>query len=320
MAPSGTPAHEAVAAPQHGERAEIVERRGGARDAPAAPPRARGAPASSSRCCQHGDRPRERRGARARDAGSASRCAHASVAARGLASRRRIAAREACGQRIARRAEILHAPARVAEAPRQLLEVPALAGAPPRERAGEPGRPRATSARRSARRGTTISAAAVGVGARRSATKSAMVKSTSCPTADTIGSARRRDRARDAFLVEATRGPRASRRRARRSAPRGRDGRSGRRSPAQMSLRRPDALHAHGRTTTCSAGQRERRMTRMSWSAAPESAVAIPIARREERQRPLAASSKSPSAARRAFSCSKASCSAPRPCGSIVST
>ena len=36
--------------------------------------------------------------------------------------------------------------------------------------------------------GTTISAAAEGVGARRSATKSEIEKSVSCPTAETIGS------------------------------------------------------------------------------------------------------------------------------------
>ena len=49
---------------------------------------------------------------------------------------------------------------------------------------------------------TTISAAADGVGARRSATKSAMVTSVSWPTAEITGTGDARNRARDDFLVE----------------------------------------------------------------------------------------------------------------------
>ncbi len=49
---------------------------------------------------------------------------------------------------------------------------------------------------------TTISAAADGVGARRSATKSAIVTSTSWPTAEMTGTGQRRDRPRHDLLVE----------------------------------------------------------------------------------------------------------------------
>ena len=49
---------------------------------------------------------------------------------------------------------------------------------------------------------TTISAAADGVGARRSATKSAIVKSISWPTAEITGTGRGRDRAGHELLVE----------------------------------------------------------------------------------------------------------------------
>ena len=48
----------------------------------------------------------------------------------------------------------------------------------------------------------TSSAAAEGVGARKSATKSAIVKSVSCPTAEITGTGRGRNRARHALLVE----------------------------------------------------------------------------------------------------------------------
>ena len=51
-------------------------------------------------------------------------------------------------------------------------------------------------------RATTSSAAADGVGARTSATKSAMVTSVSWPTAEITGTGDARDRARDDFLVE----------------------------------------------------------------------------------------------------------------------
>ena len=51
--------------------------------------------------------------------------------------------------------------------------------------------------------GTAASAAAEGVGARTSATKSAMVTSTSWPTPDTVGHAAGGDRARHALVVEA---------------------------------------------------------------------------------------------------------------------
>ena len=77
---------------------------------------------------------------------------------------------------------------------------------------------RASASRHALRSGATSSAAPEGVGARASATKSAMVKSISCPIPDTTGIGRRADRARDALIIETTTGPRSSRHRARRSA------------------------------------------------------------------------------------------------------
>ena len=75
----------------------------------------------------------------------------------------------------------------------QLAAHAAPPGAPPCARA-----PR----RQAAPSGTTSSAAAEGVGARASATKSAMVKSISWPTPVTTGSAQRMDGARHALIVE----------------------------------------------------------------------------------------------------------------------
>ena len=60
----------------------------------------------------------------------------------------------------------------------------------------------ATRARIASRGGLTSSAAAVGVGARSSAAKSAMVKSVSWPTPTTTGMSRGADRARQRLLVE----------------------------------------------------------------------------------------------------------------------
>ena len=55
---------------------------------------------------------------------------------------------------------------------------------------------------KSSLRATTISAAADGVGARRSATKSAIVTSVSWPTAEIVGTGTAGNRPRDDLLVE----------------------------------------------------------------------------------------------------------------------
>ena len=70
--------------------------------------------------------------------------------------------------------------------PGRIGVVTSSAGAAVTEAASRPPRP-STSASRAALSGTTSSAAAEGVGARRSATKSAMVKSVSWPTQETTG-------------------------------------------------------------------------------------------------------------------------------------
>ena len=136
----------------------------------------------------------------------------------------------------------------------------------------------------SSRDGLASSAAAVGVGARRSAAKSAMVKSVSCPTPTTTGMRDGADGARQRLLVELpqvldraaaaheeqhvalgarARPPRASRRCARprlRPAPA-----PGRRSPAIAGLRRASVVST-------------------SRSAAAASEVSTPIAARMLRQ------------------------------------
>ena len=90
--------------------------------------------------------------------------------------------------------------------------------------------------------------------------------------------------------------------------------------PAAISRAAPRPCTRTGRITTAAAAQRRPSTVRMSWIAAPWSAVTIPTARGQRGSGRLRASAKSPSAPSLAFSCSKASVSAPRPRGSIAST
>src|SRR5207247_1807848 len=90
--------------------------------------------------------------------------------------------------------------------------------------------------------------------------------------------------------------------------------------PSATSRPAPAPCTRTGRTMMPHAGQRWRSTVRMSWITAPPSAVTTPTARGKRGRGRLRAAANRPSAPRRAFSCSKAGWSAPRPRGSAVRT
>ena len=125
--------------------------------------------------------------------------------ARAPRGRARTTRASACVSSAAWRPRIATRPRKPANAGRPLDDVHAPAQALHARRA--PRRAADRAADRSGRRtrpsrDTTSSAAADGVGARTSATKSAIVTSVSWPTAEITGTGDARDRARDDFLVE----------------------------------------------------------------------------------------------------------------------
>ena len=201
----GVPA-DRVAAAEHRERAERLEPAGARcraarrRGAAAARPRAASRPSAADqprRGCAPSRRPRSNvvelapqlltAGARARRAARASTRASACVSS--AACRPRIAsARRKAGERRPAAGDV-HAAAQALHAPARRGDAAARAG----DRSGRRIRPS---------RATTSSAAADGVGARTSATKSAIVTSVSWPTAEMTGTGDARDRARDDLLVE----------------------------------------------------------------------------------------------------------------------
>ena len=85
-------------------------------------------------------------------------------------------------------------------------------------------------------------------------------------------------------------------------------------------LGRTFALHAHRIDVRQTLGNRRRRMRIMSRTAAPRGEVIRPMRRGSMGSGFFRSCVNRPSASRRFFSCSKASCSAPSPTGSMVST
>ncbi len=171
---------------------------------------------------------------------------------------------------------------------------------------------------KSSLRATTISAAADGVGARRSATKSAMVTSVSCPTADIVGTghpaiARATTSSLNAqrssieppprpTITTSTPGTRPIAARAR-----------------AISSAAPSPCTRVGRMTMCAFGCRRRSTWMMSRTAAPSSDVTMPILRGRAGSARLRRGSNRPAAWSRCFNCSNASCRAPSPSGSRCS-
>ena len=165
---------------------------------------------------------------------------------------------------------------------------------------------------------TTSSAAADGVGALRSATKSAIVTSVSCPTAEITGIF-------DAAIARATASSLNAQRSSSEPPPRATTITS--RSPRRLSVPSASAISLAavspwtrtGHTRTWRPAKRRVTTCRKSRTAAPVGEVTSPTRRGSVGSARFLAGSKSPSAARRAFSCSKASWSAPRPFGSSTS-
>ena len=224
-------------------------------------------------------------------------------------------------------AEIVDAPRPVPERPAGIREDPPAAevGEPVGETPGalpiaRPSRAPSVASWRtsSAFSRTTISAAADGVGARRSATKSAIVTSVSWPTAEITGIF-------DATIARAT----ASSLNAQRSSsdPPPRASTITSRSPRRLSVPSASAISPAaaspwtrtGHTRTWRPAKRRVTTRRKSRTAAPVGDVTRPTRRGSVGSARFRAGSKRPSAASRAFSCSKASWSAPRPFGSITS-
>ena len=174
-------------------------------------------------------------------------------------------------------------------------------------------------ASKSSRRATTSSAAWDGVAARRSAARSVSVTSISWPTAEIVGM-RQAATARTTFSsLKADRSSREPPPRATMTtsaAPRRENA-----STARAISSGADApWTATGQTVTCAFGKRAERTFRTSRTAAPCRDVTTPMRRGRSGSLRFRAGSKSPSAASRAFSCSKASCSAPAPTGWISAT
>ena len=175
----------------------------------------------------------------------------------------------------------------------------------------------------SAAEGTINSAAALGVGARRSATKSAIVKSTSCPTAETIGTTA-------AAIARATISSLNSHKSSMLPPPRAMTIKS---SAGQIVLGLESSLMADaisvaapmpctrtGLIRISMPRPRRRKMLRMSRMAAPLGEVTIPIRFGNRGSGFLRAGSNKPSASNLRLSASNFACNNPRPRGCTIST
>ena len=181
-----------------------------------------------------------------------------------------------------------------------------------------------TRCSKSLRTGTAISAAAVGVGARKSAAKSHRVVSVSCPTAEIIG-----------IVQSATARTTASSLKAQRSSieppPRATITRSGRVAGPSCGIAEnpltaraiwaadPSPCTNTGQTITW-VGKRSANLCKMSRMTAPVGDVTTPMVRGKDGSFFLRSGANSPSAARRAFSFSNKSIIAPSPATSRLST
>ena len=161
-----------------------------------------------------------------------------------------------------------------------------------------------TLARYARKSGDTISAAADGVGARRSATRSAMVWSVSWPTAETTGML-------EAKMARATRSslnalssvrdppPRATMMTS--TLPCSSSHSLSRRSAATISSGARSPWTELGARTTSARGYRRVKMVMMSWSTAPPSEVTTPMRRGKRGSGRLRSGANSPSRSRRSF-------------------
>ncbi len=194
------------------------------------------------------------------------------------------------------------------------------ASAPCASRAPQP----ATSATSSARDGTASSAAAVGVGARRSEAKSTSVVSVSCPTAVMIGQGMAATARTTASSLKAMRSSRLPPPRARiTTSGRGTGPPSGseamRASAAAMRSAAPSPCTGTGQIWIA-RGKRRATVVRMSWITAPCALVTTAMTRGSSGTGRLRASSNSPAASSFAFSASMRASIAPAPAYSSRST
>jgi len=225
---------------------------------------------------------------------------------------------------------------------RRTLACPSPAPSPPASarapRAGFPRdgpAPRRSAARRNApsissRSGTTISAAADGVGARTSAAKSASVTSTSWPTPHTTGSgwattARTTRSSLNAHRSSSEPPPRA--RIVSAGASSGRPAstiaeayRATRRNAVTMLAGAPSPWTWAPTSTTWTSGQRRRSTWPTSRHTAPDGLVITAIVRGRVGNGRFRAESNSPSSASRALSASNRRARSPTPAGWIEST
>jgi len=178
----------------------------------------------------------------------------------------------------------------------------------------------ATAASKSALRPTTSSAAAEGVGARRSATKSAIVKSISCPTAEITGT-------REAWIARATDSSLKHHKSSMLPPPRPTMMTSGGSGSALSSSRAATISGAASAPWTRAGAIRmwrsakRRRVTlSMSRMAAPVGEVTMPIRRGSIGSGRLRSCAKRPSASSRLFSASNWAIRSPRPARSIART
>ena len=163
---------------------------------------------------------------------------------------------------------------------------------------------------------TTISAAALGVGARTSAAKSLKVQSISWPTADITGMAERtmaRTTVSSLKLHKSSRLPPPRPTISTSSPPR----RFSRSMAAAISSAAPAPCTRTGASTTCRFANRRSSTCRMSRMAAPVGEVTTPTCCGSAGSGRLRSAAKSPSAASRFFSASRRSISSPSPAGSI---
>ena len=168
------------------------------------------------------------------------------------------------------------------------------------------------------------SAAAVGVGARRSAQKSAIVKSVSCPTPTITGCRLATIACASCSSLNAHRSsmappPRTSSTRSTVPPSGSRPGCWTAASAAHSSAAAPAPCTRAGASTTCSCGARRRSALSTSCSAAAPSEVTTPMARGSRGNVRLRAGSNRPCACSRAFSCRNCSNNAPAPARCMLS-
>ena len=171
--------------------------------------------------------------------------------------------------------------------------------------------------------GTISSAAALGVGARRSATKSQIVKSISCPTADTTGT-------ETSAIVRATISSLNSHKSSRLPPPRATTTRSrgANRSLGVASSRIATAISCAaplpwtrtGLIKICNHGARRRRTLRISRIAAPPGEVTMPMRRGNFGSDRFRSGANKPSASSLRLSASNRACNTPSPRGCRICT